>query len=257
MDEIFSHIKKSPVEPVQLGPDSRFRFECHRGISCFNKCCGDLDIFLTPYDILRIKSRLGVSSSRFLDDYTETVTLERTQLPFIRLRLNEDRMCPFVTGDGCSIYDDRPLSCRYYPLGFGVIQSREVEGGEFYFLVKEEHCMGHGEDHVWKIREWRADQGIDEYDDVNKDWVDIILKKKLNPKAKVDERSTNLFFMGSYDLDSFRKFVFESRFLDIFDLDDDFVRLIKKDETELLRFAQRWLQYVLYRSPTVKMKVQD
>ncbi len=254
MEEVFSNIKKSLVDPVHLTPESKFNFRCHKDISCFNKCCGDLDIFLTPYDIIRIKNSLKITSSQLLDNHTETVTLEKTQLPFIRLKMKEDGQCRFVSDDGCTIYADRPLACRYYPLGFGVMQSSKVEGGDFYFLLKEDHCKGFEEDRAWTVQEWREDQHIGEYDDVNKDWVDIIIKKKLNHKVTPDEKSRNLFFMGSYDLDSFKSFVFESRFLDIFDLTDEEIVLIKDDEIELLKFAQRWLLYVLYKEPTVYLK---
>jgi hypothetical protein len=168
--------------------------------------------------------------------------------------MKEDGQCRFVSDDGCTIYADRPLACRYYPMGFGVMQSSKVEGGDFYFLLKEDHCKGFEEDRTWTVQEWREDQHIGEYDDVNKDWVDIIIKKKLNHKVIPDEKSRNLFFMGSYDLDSFKSFVFESRFLDIFDLTDEEIVLIKDDEIELLKFAQRWLLYVLYKEPTVYLK---
>lgn len=254
MEEVFSKIKRSAVDPVQLTPESKFKFRCHKDISCYNKCCGDLDIFLTPYDIIRIKSSLKITSSQLLDNHTETVTLEKTQLPFIKLKMKEDGQCQFVGDEGCSIYADRPLACRYYPLGFGVMQSSKIEGGDFYFLLKEDHCKGFEEDSAWTVQEWREDQHIGEYDDVNKDWVDIILKKKLKTNVTPDARSKNLFFLGSYDLDSFKLFVFESRFLDVFDLEEEYVRMIKEDEKELLKFAQRWLQYVLYKEPTVYLK---
>jgi len=43
------------VEPRKLTPESRFKFRCHPGISCFTECCGKTTIILTPYDILRLK----------------------------------------------------------------------------------------------------------------------------------------------------------------------------------------------------------
>ena len=35
-------------EYPRLGPDDKFEFACHPGVSCFNKCCGDVNIFLSP-----------------------------------------------------------------------------------------------------------------------------------------------------------------------------------------------------------------
>ena len=42
-------------EYPRLSPESKFRFSCHKGLSCFTQCCGDVNIFLTPYDVLRLK----------------------------------------------------------------------------------------------------------------------------------------------------------------------------------------------------------
>ena len=53
----------------RLGPDDTFKFACHPGVSCFNRCCGDVNIFLSPYDVLRMKKRLGMTSGDFLEQY--------------------------------------------------------------------------------------------------------------------------------------------------------------------------------------------
>ena len=50
------------VEPRKLTPESRFKFRCHPGISCFTECCGKTTIILTPYDILRLKNRLNMKA---------------------------------------------------------------------------------------------------------------------------------------------------------------------------------------------------
>ena len=66
MSEEFKEPKPdSPVQPVSLALDDRFRFRCRKGIACFNKCCEDTDILLTPYDLLRLKNRLDLSSRFF------------------------------------------------------------------------------------------------------------------------------------------------------------------------------------------------
>ena len=47
-------------EYPRLSEDSSFTFACHPGVPCFNDCCGDVNIFLTPYDILRLKQALNM-----------------------------------------------------------------------------------------------------------------------------------------------------------------------------------------------------
>ena len=54
------------MEPVELNLDSEFQFHCHKGIACFNACCKNIDIQMTPYDIVRLKQRLEMNSSEFL-----------------------------------------------------------------------------------------------------------------------------------------------------------------------------------------------
>ncbi|MGD8891249.1 MAG: YkgJ family cysteine cluster protein, partial [Desulfobacterales bacterium] len=120
------------VEPVKLGPDSAFKFKCHPGVECFTQCCRDINILLTPYDIIQLKNRLGLSSEKFLTLYTEPQMLEKTGLPVVTLKFLEEeksdadsKVCPFVREDGCLIYEDRPTTCRYYPLGVASLSHKE------------------------------------------------------------------------------------------------------------------------------------
>ena len=48
---------KGKIEPVENGG---FRFACHPGVVCFTECCRDLKLLLTPYDVIRLKNRLGL-----------------------------------------------------------------------------------------------------------------------------------------------------------------------------------------------------
>ncbi len=255
MEKILNKLGVNLDEESRLTGESTFRFGCHKDVPCYNTCCGDLDIFLTPYDVLRMKKRLGVSSAEFLSEYTEPVIHNESKLPFLKLKLGESGSCRFVAEEGCSLYEDRPLACRYYPLGFGIYKNEAAGGDDFYFLVKEEHCKGFEEGREWTVAEWRKKQEIDDYDDKNKIWMDIVLDKKMySPDLEPDEKSLKMFFMGSYDLDSFRSFVFESRFLEIFDVDDEERASLEKDEVELMQFAHKWLQYALFRKPTMKLR---
>ncbi len=71
----------------RLGPDDTFRFACRPGISCFNKCCGDVNIFLSPYDVLRMKRRLGITSTEFLEKYTLMPVNKEMKTPVVMLLL--------------------------------------------------------------------------------------------------------------------------------------------------------------------------
>lgn len=247
------------VEPTERKLDSKFKFRCHKGISCFNKCCRHTDILLTPYDILRIKKRLGISSGEFLKKYTYTHIDEKSSHPYAVLKMMDDSegKCPFVTPGGCSIYEDRPTNCRYFPVGQGLM-IKELEKGstneEFYFFIREPNCLGYQEDKEWTIETWRIDQGVDLYDKMNREWKEIQLRRDNPGQPKLDPKKQPLIYMASYDVDEFRKFIFKSRFLDILDIDKEEVEKIKTDEIALMKFGFRYLKYILMLEETLKVK---
>lgn len=248
------------VEPVRLSLDTKFKFRCHKDIGCFTKCCSNIDIMLTPYDIVRLKNRLGMFSGEFLANHTYVEMDEKTSHPFVFLKMSEDaeRKCPFVTAEGCTVYSDRPANCRYYPVGQASLKKmddkiNEPITEEFYFLIKEPHCIGFNEDLEWTIKSWRDDQGVDVYDDMNRGWKDILFRRNL-PGHSLDEKKQKAFYMACYDVDRFRRFVFESKFLEMFDIDEKPLERIKNGETELMKFGFDYTKYILMMEETLKPK---
>jgi len=100
-----------------LTPEDHFRFECHQSLDCFTRCCRDITIFLTPYDILCMKNALNITSGDFLTSHTDILVGDAgLAVVVLRMRDDEKKSCPFVTSGGCKIYEDRPWACRIYPL---------------------------------------------------------------------------------------------------------------------------------------------
>jgi hypothetical protein len=60
--------------------------------------------------------------------------------------------------------------------------------------------------------------------------------------------------MASYNLDRFKKFVFESGILDIFHIDDEEVEKMKTDEIALMKFGFKYQKYILMLEETLKVK---
>ena len=60
--------------------------------------------------------------------------------------------------------------------------------------------------------------------------------------------------MACYDLDRFRRFVFDSTFLDRFDIDSQRIEAIKSDDVALYRFAIQWLEYGLLAQNVIAVK---
>ena len=249
----------SHIQPEKLTLDSPLQFECHPGVPCFTACCHNIKIVLTPYDILILSRRLELPAHEFITAYTQPTYLEKTDMPGVQIKLTEDKKaCPFVTSDGCTVYSDRPTACRYYPVGMADFHeggTNTAEEEKFFFLVKEPHCKGFEEPKRWTIREWREDQGVDERDEFNKEWLRLVMRRKsFGHQASLSEAAKRMFFMASTDLDSFRRFVFESSFLDTYVVDEETIDKIKHDDIELMRFSFTYLANTLFGAEGMEIK---
>lgn len=247
-----------PVVPTMLDGNATIRFRCHKGIACFNACCSNIDIALTPYDILRLKRRLEMSSGEFLVQYTLPYEMEKEGIAGVKLKpVDKGTACQFMTPEGCSVYEDRPTACRYYPVALISMRKQdEYTDTSSYALVSEEHCLGHKEDRPITIADYRTEQGLDEYDEFGRGWRQLVLKKKSSGPTvgKPSKRSLLLFFTACYDLDRFREFVTSESFNEVYDLSDELMQRITNDETELMLFGFRFLKQVMFGEESIAMK---
>ena len=249
MSEKFEIPFKSDMVPKILDDDTKIQFRCHKGISCFNACCKNADITLTPYDVLRLKKRLGMTSGEFLKQHTVPFEMDGDKVPGIKMRTDDAGACLFVTEEGCSVYEDRPAACRYYPVGHLAMKPKDEKTERTsYFLVEEEHCKGHQEAREITIGDYRKEQEVAPFDDMNQEWYQIMLKKKsAGPTVgKPPEMSLQLFFMCSYDLDRFRRFVLSDSFKNSYLLEDETYAELERDDEALLKFGYRMLKHVLF-----------
>jgi len=250
-------VKRENTSTFKPITGDRFRFRCHKDIQCFTRCCQDLRLILTPYDILRLKTRLAISSEDFLDNHTDTSfnTHPRFPMVILKMRQDKDKRCPFVTSEGCTIYEDRPSACRIYPLGRASANPLGRENTlEKFFVVKEDHCLGFQEDRGWSIEEWLDNEGINEYNSMNDRWSEIITSSKgLGPEKNV-QKKIQMFYMASYNLDRFREFLFKSPFFDRFEVDPDLIEKLASDDVSLMRFAFDWLKFSLFSDKTIHIK---
>jgi Fe-S-cluster containining protein len=250
--------KKNDVfRPIE---GNTFLFSCHRDIPCFTKCCAKLHLILTPYDVLRMKNRLGLSSDEFLEKYTDPVVEDHSRFPTVKLKMKEDEQqaCPFVTTKGCIIYEDRPGACRIYPLGRAASKPDGAKHArEKFFIVDEDHCLGTQEQRRWTVVEWLENEGLDEYNAMNDQWLEIITSSKGLGSGSDIPRKIQMFFMASYNLDKFRKFVFETKFLEVFQLASDLKEKISRDDVALMKLAFDWLKFSLFGDKALMPKSHD
>jgi uncharacterized protein len=239
----------------RMGPEDSFTFGCHRSLDCFTRCCSDVSIVLTPYDVLRLKRALRTDSSEFLDKYTLSPFTEEQKIPAVILRMDpETRKCPFVTDQGCSVYADRPWACRMYPLGVAEPKNPSPSDQAFHFLVREDICHGHGQGQSYTVRQWLADQGIEEYQMMGASFRDLMLHDFWDKGEALTPQKMDMYYMACFDLDRFRRFVFETRFLSLFLVDEARMEALRTDDEELLEFAMQWLRFSLFSEKTMKVR---
>ena len=235
---------------AQLSKEDRIAFHCHPGLACFTTCCRDVNIFLSPYDILCMKKRLGISSGDFLDRYTISLIPEASGFPVILLKMRDDphKTCPFVTPAGCSIYEDRPWSCRMFPLDIGTLNDK------FHFIADPSFCRGMQPEAELTVQEYLEGQDIGRYAESEGLLGRIASNPRFSREKIQNPTIQDMCRMALYDLDRFRNFILRSWFLEVFEVEEDLARRIMTDDFELMRFAHRWLEFGLVSGETLKIR---
>lgn len=237
-----------------------FTFACHPGVSCYMQCCRNVDMYLYPYDIIRLKRCLGLRSDLFLDRHARIVEGGNPYFPALMLKLadGEEKACPFLGAEGCTVYADRPSACRTYPLERAV--DRRATGGrpeDFYFLTSHPYCRGHQEEREWKVRDWLRDQQLAYYNLMDDLWAEMDTLFRSNPWVgePVAGPKQQLAFMICYNVDGFRDYLAANDLLGRFRLDRDRLRAIGRDDEELLRFGFDFLKFHLAGLPVLRRKI--
>jgi uncharacterized protein len=235
------------IDQASLSLQSKFTFHCHDGLACFNRCCRTPTIILSPYDILRLRECLGITSGEFLQRYTRRESEEMSNLPLVFLdpfRPTGDG-CPFLGDRGCRVYRQRPAACRLFPITMGS-QLTSLGVVDYYFCRKLDYCQGFATDAAWTVESWQASQGFQEYDQGRRAWLEIILRQGL--RGPVDGRVQELFATIAYDLDKVRQLLSEPAFRKACDVDaEEWEHLdTAASDLALLDFSYRYLRSVLF-----------
>jgi hypothetical protein len=220
-----------------------------------------LNLTLTPYDIVKLKKVLGLDSISFLDRYTRIFVDRQTGLPGVRLKMlkNEEKSCPFLTPEGCAVYQARPAACRLYPLGRATARPQASITGitEKFFLVRESHCLGFNEKRSWTPAEWIKHEELEAYLEVNDPWQQVVAQLSLTHHDENSEKKKNMFFMASYNLDRFRIFIFKSSFLKRFTVEETTKKEIYQNDEALLLFAIEWIKVAFIGKESKVIKVKN
>ncbi|MFH1148109.1 MAG: YkgJ family cysteine cluster protein [Pseudomonadota bacterium] len=239
-------------EILRLKSHDIFPFECHGELECFTRCCRDINLFLTPYDVLRLKNCLSLNSREFLNRYTVSMYIEEVGHPLVAMKMTgDDKTCPFAGKDGCGVYPDRPWSCRTFPLEPCTSKdshpSPDTTSTEKTFaVVRRPFCRGFNDGGTVSVGNWLRDQGTEIYEEMNSIWSEITLNKRF-PARGLDNTGIQMFFIASYSLDEFRELALRPSFLSTYTVSREEIEPFMKDDILLFKFACRWLRVALFK----------
>lgn len=239
------------IDGIRLGQHEPFSFQCRSDLGCFNRCCRNLNLFLYPYDVIRLKNRLGISSDQFLETYVDMVLRKSNFFPEVILRMseNQDRTCIFVTPSGCSVYTDRPDTCRKFPMEMGMIYDDTAgENIPVYFFRPPDFCLGAYENKKWTPKTWLENQQAEVYTRMTIRWASIKRLFQNNPWGTEGPygQKGKMAFMATYNVDRFRDFIYNSSFLKRYNLKPELLKKIRDDDVELLKLGFEWVQFFIW-----------
>ncbi|OGR08247.1 MAG: hypothetical protein A2511_14705 [Deltaproteobacteria bacterium RIFOXYD12_FULL_50_9] len=235
-----------PDQVRRLAPKEIFQFNCHLGVPCFNECCQDLELALTPYDVIRLSKNLSLSANDFLNNYCLIEQDDEKNIPQVYLGMIDDgrASCPFVTPDGCQVYADRPGACRTYPLGRAAFKTQYNAINDFHVLLSEPHCQGFSEQKSQDAEQWITTQGLPEYNAANDALLDLLYHPQM--KVGLSPAQADVFLQTLYRQDEFRNLVMAKDFRSHTMPTPDELSTMAMDNTTLLNFAIRWLRHELF-----------
>lgn len=242
-------IDSAPPPEKRLHLQDTFTFSCRRELPCFNSCCRNKHLPLTPYDVLRIRKTLEIDSDLFLAQYASYRLDKESGFPVISINMKSgpEKVCPFLSHRGCSIYEDRPMACRLFPLG-RVSGFAPADGSpeEIYYLLEIKGCLGLDEKKAQSVKEWVDGQGLGKYIELNDMMLDIMFHPERKRHRPLDSRQLQKVIVACYNLDVFKEFVYKTRFMDSYHIDDKSRRRIKEDEIALLKLGFHYLRKSLF-----------
>ena len=235
-----------PENVNRINDGETFIFSCHPKVDCFTDCCRQLELALTPYDVLRLKQETKLDSRDFLDQYVIQEQENEDVFPRFYLTMIDDGQasCVFVAKTGCTVYPGRPGACRAYPMGRAAMRKENNQIQEFYVLLKEPHCHGFQEQEEQTTERYSKGQGLQVYNKFNDKVVALLQHEKIRQGMRLTKKQIEFFILALYDLDSFRKQLDEGKLphQDAYSSKKETC----KDDEQLLLFGIDWLHGILF-----------
>lgn len=156
--------------------------------------------------------------------------------------------CPFVGSSGCSVYEDRPGACRFFPLGRGARISREGIA-ERFFMIREEYCRGFDSGPKRRPHQWFAEQGLKPYNYFNDRYMRL-LSLVAASGLPLDRRLAAMSVLCLWQIDRFRAFIIKMDLFSQLEIDTDRSALCLEESAAgreaCLDFGMSWLELAIF-----------
>jgi len=162
------------------------KFKCKK---C-GKCCDSTFIQLYPFDIKNICKKLNIKTKELNQKYLLLNEIEGIPRTFIKNRPT----CPFKEDNQCTIYENRPIRCKLFPLG------RVFKEKKILHVLPEEKCVGFQTGKKQTVSGWLKNEEILEFEELTKNWNHFIINLKDNPILK-EPMFKIIFQKAFYDFD--------------------------------------------------------
>ena len=227
----------------RLHPGEMFSFLCHNRVSCFTYCCRELELALSPYDVLRLRLATGLDSAELHERYIiEELTPEDTFPRFFLTMVDDGKAsCVFVNDAGCTIYPHRPGACRTYPLGRGTTRE-QGQVNEQFVLLREPHCKGFQEKTVQTAKSFMNSQELAPFNLFNDRLTAITQHQKIKGGMRLSGTQLALYKLALYDLDTFRARLADNKIESPLTVPDS----VFEDDERLLEFALDFIEKLFF-----------
>jgi len=111
---------------VEFTYPAKVRFECSR---C-GLCCGDTEHKKRHILLLEAEAKqIASDTSKQIDEFAQPIQCKQPYT--FEMKKGSDGKCLFLKENQCSIYQSRPLICRFYPFDLRFDQEKQVHNFDF------------------------------------------------------------------------------------------------------------------------------
>ena len=147
------------LELPRLKADDTFHFRCD---GCGRCCRNRNDILLNPYDLYRVAKTLGMEAKDVVDQYLTCYVGSDSKIPLIAMLMEgEEKLCPLLKDNRCSVHAGKPSVCALFPLGRMLAMDRDTKKcGDVEYFIQDVNCGYRDEAHT--VREWLSEFGLED-----------------------------------------------------------------------------------------------